>query len=134
VSGTFMSQLPLTFESEEPTLPGIGPTSSTRLLQELEWDDGDEEGIFRRESDGSITKLPVENDESETSNLRREPFVFPRSLKIAWSVSFFFRWYDMWIGAFWDRKGRILYVCPLPMFGVKVTVPAGWFRRMIKHL
>jgi hypothetical protein len=26
-----------------------------------------------------------------------------------------FAWYDMWVGAFWDRKQKVLYVCPLPM-------------------
>lgn len=25
-----------------------------------------------------------------------------------------FKWYDLWIGAFWDSKGKRLYICPLP--------------------
>ena len=29
-------------------------------------------------------------------------------------VSFQFLWYDMWVGASWDQRKRILYVCPLP--------------------
>lgn len=29
-------------------------------------------------------------------------------------VSFFFAWYDAWLGAFYDQKKRVLYVCPLP--------------------
>lgn len=29
-------------------------------------------------------------------------------------------WYDMWIGAYWDSKKRILYICPLPMILIEV--------------
>lgn len=33
---------------------------------------------------------------------------------------FFFRWYDLWIGAFIDTKKRAIYICPVPMFGIKI--------------
>lgn len=29
-------------------------------------------------------------------------------------VSVAFAWYDLWVGAYWDCKRRVLYVCPLP--------------------
>jgi len=31
-----------------------------------------------------------------------------------------FAWYDAWIGAYWDRHSRTLYVLPLPCLGVAV--------------
>jgi hypothetical protein len=31
-----------------------------------------------------------------------------------------FAWYDLWIGAFWDRGSRKLYVLPLPCVGVVI--------------
>jgi hypothetical protein len=32
-----------------------------------------------------------------------------------------FAWYDLWIGAYWDRAGRKLYVLPLPCLGFVIS-------------
>lgn len=37
-------------------------------------------------------------------------------------ITLFFRWYDLWIGAYVDVDNRTLHVCPLPMVGVKVRL------------
>jgi hypothetical protein len=34
------------------------------------------------------------------------------------AVSLFFRWYDLWIGAFYDSEKCALYICPLPTVGL----------------
>ncbi len=39
-------------------------------------------------------------------------------------VTPFFRWFDLWVGMYWDRAGRALYVCPLPTVGVKIEFGA----------
>lgn len=28
-----------------------------------------------------------------------------------------FAWYDFWVGVYWDRERRRLYVLPIPCFG-----------------
>lgn len=40
-------------------------------------------------------------------------------------VRFFFAWYDFWIGAYYDRYFKILYVCPLPMCVIAISGPAA---------
>jgi hypothetical protein len=36
------------------------------------------------------------------------------------SIRPLFAWYDLWIGAYWDRQNRRLYVLPLPCVGVVI--------------
>lgn len=36
------------------------------------------------------------------------------------NVSIYFKWFDFWVGWFWERRSRSLYICPLPMVGIKL--------------
>lgn len=29
------------------------------------------------------------------------------------------KWFDLWIGAYWDQKNRVLYILPLPTIVLK---------------
>lgn len=35
-----------------------------------------------------------------------------------------FAWYDLWVGAYWDRAKRRLYLLPLPCIGVVIEFAA----------
>ncbi|MDF2537432.1 MAG: hypothetical protein K0S76_453 [Herbinix sp.] len=37
-------------------------------------------------------------------------------------VKLFFRWFDLWIGIYIDRSRKTAYICPIPMFGVKIDL------------
>jgi hypothetical protein len=36
-------------------------------------------------------------------------------------VKVIFAWYDFWVGAFWDRRNRRLYLFPMPMLGLVIS-------------
>jgi len=35
-------------------------------------------------------------------------------------ISLKWKWYDLWIGFYWDRDNKILYFCPLPTIVIEV--------------
>jgi hypothetical protein len=35
-------------------------------------------------------------------------------------IKFIFAWYDFWVGLFYDKNKRYLYIFPIPMFGIVV--------------
>lgn len=37
-------------------------------------------------------------------------------------VQVFFAWYDLWVGAYWARTTRTLYVCPIPMLVIELRM------------
>jgi len=37
-------------------------------------------------------------------------------------VRLVFAWYDFWIGIFFDRTKRRLYVFPVPCFGIRIDL------------
>jgi len=33
------------------------------------------------------------------------------------------KWYDLWVGAYIDKPNRTVYICPIPMIVIKITLP-----------
>lgn len=50
--------------------------------------------------------------------LTTEPVPEPRRVR---KVTVFFAWYDLWMGAYYDRNNRTWYVCPLPCCVIKIA-------------
>ena len=38
-------------------------------------------------------------------------------------IRFICAWYDLWVGAFYDREKRHLYILPVPCLGVRIAWP-----------
>jgi hypothetical protein len=36
-------------------------------------------------------------------------------------ISITFAWFDLWVGFYWDRKNRELYILPIPCVGVVLS-------------
>jgi hypothetical protein len=40
-------------------------------------------------------------------------------------VRLIFAWYDLWIGAYWDKQNKRLYVLPIPCCGIVLEFHKG---------
>jgi hypothetical protein len=40
-------------------------------------------------------------------------------------ISLSFKWYDLWIGLYIDRKNHKLYICPLPTVLITIDIKRG---------
>lgn len=41
-------------------------------------------------------------------------------------IEFLFKWYDLWIGIFYDKKKNWIYFLPLPTIGIILKLPENW--------
>lgn len=48
--------------------------------------------------------------------------------KLRIKTKLFFKWFDIWIGLYIDRSGRAVYICPIPMVGIKIS----WWTETLK--
>jgi len=60
----------------------------------------------------------------ETLYYRRRLGEQPSGRPVVLRVVPMFAWYDFWVGLFWDQRKRILYVFPVPMFGLRLEFGA----------
>lgn len=54
---------------------------------------------------------------------------YTESVRLYFKARPFFKPKDFWIGVYVDRENRAVYICPLPMFGLKVW----WWRETSKE-
>ena len=37
------------------------------------------------------------------------------------TINLIWRWYDLWVGAYWDAPRKTLYLFPVPTLGLKIN-------------
>jgi len=45
-------------------------------------------------------------------------------------IQFLFKWYDLWIGFFYDKKKNWIYFLPLPMIGIIIKLPLKQVKKL----
>lgn len=48
-------------------------------------------------------------------------------------IKLLFAWYDLWVGAFYDRKGKRLYILPLPCVGIVIQFKRTFFEEVAEQ-
>jgi hypothetical protein len=48
-------------------------------------------------------------------------------------IQFLFKWYDLWVGIFYDRKNRWIYLLPLPTVGIILKLPTPTIKKLNIH-
>jgi hypothetical protein len=63
-----------------------------------------------------LTTAKPPKSTTEVQNKFLPPYFGKQEMKI----TPIFRWFDFWVGLFWDVQKQILYIFPLPTLGVKI--------------
>jgi len=40
-------------------------------------------------------------------------------------IEFIFKWYDFWVGIFYDKNKKWIYILPIPMIGIIIKIKNG---------
>ena len=74
----------------------------------------EEEAQFGIQFDDSVLHIEVAERERYADTFR------PRAGRRRRRVQLIFAWYDFWVGWFWDRTKRRLYIFPVPTVGLMI--------------